>query len=68
MHEFDQNQSAIANNPWWRTGAIDDRFRRLTPRPFITDLEALLQSGNNSPALAVLPVLVAGPSGAGKTV
>ncbi|MDH5188599.1 MAG: AAA family ATPase [Rhodospirillaceae bacterium] len=62
MIEFDQNQSAIANNPWWRYGAIDDRFRRLSPRPFISDLEALLHSGNNA------PVLVAGPPSSGKTV
>ena len=65
MLEFDQNQSAIANNPWWRTGAIDDRFRRLSPRAFISDIEALLQSGNDS---TVLPALLVGPSGAGKSV
>lgn len=62
MAEFDQKQSAFTNNPWWKTGAIDDRLRRLAPRPFIAELEVLLQSSNN------LPVLIAGPSGAGKTV
>ena len=62
MLEFDQAQGPIRDNPWWKAGAIDDRIRRLTPRPFLGELEALLQSGNE------LPLLVAGPTGAGKSV
>ncbi len=62
MLEFDQTQGSVRDNPWWRTGAIDDRVRRLTSRPFLGELEELLQSGND------LPVLVAGPSGAGKSI
>ncbi|MCK5166416.1 MAG: ATP-binding protein [Rhodospirillaceae bacterium] len=62
MLEFNQTQSSIRDNPWWKTGAIGDRVRRLSARPFLGELEALLQSGNE------LPILLAGPTGAGKSV
>lgn len=62
MLEFHNNQGAISQNPWWKSGAIPDRVRRYSPRPFLHDLVSLVRTGDNS------PVLLAGPVGAGKTV
>jgi len=53
----------VIDNPWWISGAIDDRFRQLAHRAYFPEFKSLLSSLSAKRAVVLM-----GPRRVGKTV